>query len=57
VPGTVNDSGNCSASFGVVIQAFRQPLGSTHGYAAMWPVIGVPVLLTFLLLRMLGPRR
>jgi MFS family permease len=42
---------------GVVIQAFRQPLGSTHGYAAMWPVIGVPVLLTFLLLRMLEPRR
>ena len=42
---------------GAVIQAFRQPLDSTHGYAAMWPVIGVPVLLSLLLLRRLEPRR
>lgn len=41
---------------GAVIQAFRTTLDSTHGYAAMWPVIGVPVLFSFALLRMLGER-
>ena len=39
---------------GAVIQAFHGVLGSTHGYAAMWPVIGAPVLASVLLLRRLG---
>jgi hypothetical protein len=31
----------------------RPIFGSTHGYAAMWPVIGIPVLLAaFLLARL-----
>jgi MFS family permease len=42
---------------GAAIQALRHPLGATHGYAAMWPVIGVPVLLSLLFLRMLGAQR
>ena len=40
-----------------VIQAFRPTLGTTHGYAAMWPTIGLPVLLSVFLLRSLRPRR
>ncbi|HWA65695.1 MAG TPA: MFS transporter [Mycobacteriales bacterium] len=38
---------------GAVISAFSSTLSSTHGYAAMWPMIGVPILLTIPLLRML----
>jgi len=41
---------------GAAIEAFRGPLASTHGYAAMWPVIGIPVLASLLLLRRLEPR-
>jgi MFS family permease len=36
---------------GAVIGASRHLFSSTHGYAAMWPVIGVPVLVAALLLR------
>lgn len=36
---------------GTAIDAFSHELASTHGYAVMWPVIGVPVLLSTLLLR------
>jgi MFS family permease len=36
---------------GAAIDAFRHQLDATHGYAAMWPVIGTPVLLSLLLLR------
>jgi MFS family permease len=42
---------------GAAIEIFHGSLGSTHGYAAMWPVIGVPVLLSLLLLRKLEGRR
>lgn len=42
---------------GAVIESSRSLFDSTHGFAAMWPVIGVPVLLTLLLLRMLEPRQ
>jgi len=35
---------------GVAVDAFRHQLSATHGYAAMWPVIGIPVLLSLLLL-------
>jgi MFS family permease len=41
---------------GVAIEIFSSSLGSTHGYAAMWPVIGIPVLLSLLLLRLLKDR-
>jgi MFS family permease len=41
---------------GAAIQAFRSDFGSTHGYAAMWPVIGIPVLASLLLLRALDAR-
>jgi hypothetical protein len=41
---------------GAAIQAFHEPFASTHGYAAMWPVIGLPVLASALLLRPLQPR-
>jgi MFS family permease len=41
---------------GAAIEIFHSSLGSTHGYAAMWPVIGVPVLLSLLLLRRLDGR-
>jgi MFS family permease len=40
---------------GVAIEVFRGVLPSTHGYAVMWPVIGIPVLASVLLLRRLGP--
>jgi MFS family permease len=36
---------------GAVIEAFRHTFPSTHGYAAMWPTVGLPVLLSVLLLR------
>src|SRR5262249_1712819 len=42
---------------GAAIQIFHNSLGSTHGYAAMWPVIGVPVLLSLPLLGKLKERR
>jgi predicted MFS family arabinose efflux permease len=42
---------------GAAIQALRDPLASTHGYAAMWPVLGVPVLISIPLLAMVGSRR
>jgi MFS family permease len=38
---------------GAVIEAFRGDFSSTHGYAALWPVIAIPVLVSFLLLRAL----
>ena len=41
---------------GAAVEAFSGELASTHGYAAMWPVIGIPVLATLLLLRTLEPR-
>jgi MFS family permease len=41
---------------GVAIDAFHSQLGSTHGYAAMWPVIGIPVLASLLFLRTMQPR-
>ena len=42
---------------GAAIDAFHSQLSSTHGYAAMWPVIGIPVLASLLFLRRLQPRR
>jgi maltose/moltooligosaccharide transporter len=30
---------------GAVIEIFRGQLGSTEGYAAMWPAVGIPILL------------
>jgi hypothetical protein len=42
---------------GAAIDAFHGQLSSTHGYAAMWPVIGIPVLASLLFLRTLQPRR
>jgi MFS family permease len=41
---------------GAAVDAFRATLASTHGYAAMWPVIGVPVLLSLAFLRGLADR-
>jgi MFS family permease len=41
---------------GATIDAFNNQFSSTHGYAAMWPVIGIPVLASFLVLRTLQPR-
>ena len=41
---------------GATIGAFGSDLSSTHGYAAMWPTIGIPVLVSVLFLRMLQPR-
>jgi maltose/moltooligosaccharide transporter len=41
---------------GAAIGAFHSQLSSTHGYAAMWPVIGIPVLASLLVLRRLPPR-
>jgi MFS family permease len=38
---------------GVAIDAFSHQFAATHGYAAMWPVVGVPVLVSTLLLRRL----
>jgi len=40
---------------GVAVEAFHGTFSSTNGYAAMWPVIGIPVLATVLLLRTLEP--
>ena len=40
---------------GATIDAFNNQFSSTHGYAAMWPVIGIPVLASFLILRKLQP--
>jgi MFS family permease len=37
---------------GATIELFHGQLPATDGYAAMWPVIGIPVLLTLPLLRM-----
>jgi MFS family permease len=41
---------------GAAIQASHGILGSTRGYAAMWPVIGIPVLASVLVLRRLQPQ-
>jgi hypothetical protein len=41
---------------GGAIEVFHGQLTSTHGYAAMWPVIGLPVLASVLFLRTLQPR-
>ncbi|MGH3003532.1 MAG: MFS transporter [Gaiellaceae bacterium] len=38
---------------GAAVGASHQLFASTHGYAAMWPVVGLPVLLAALLLRRL----
>jgi len=40
---------------GAAIGAFHGELASTHGYAAMWPVIAIPVLVSTLILRTLEP--
>jgi maltose/moltooligosaccharide transporter len=42
---------------GVAVDAFRHPLSATHGYAAMWPVIGIPVLLSLILLGRIDEQR
>jgi MFS family permease len=39
---------------GSAVDASRHVFSATHGYAAMWPVIGVPVLLAVALLARLG---
>jgi len=41
---------------GAAIEVFHGPLGGTQGYAAMWPVIGIPVLFSLVLLRRLPDR-
>jgi MFS family permease len=41
---------------GIAVATFQSQLSSTHGYAAMWPVIGIPVLASVLFLRTLQPR-
>jgi MFS family permease len=41
---------------GVAVGALHGQFSSTHGYAAMWPVIGIPVLASLLFLRRLQPR-
>ena len=38
---------------GAVIDLFRSDLSATHGYAAMWPVAGIPVLASLFFLRTL----
>jgi MFS family permease len=38
---------------GIAIDLFRGQLTATHGYAAMWPVIGIPVLASLIFLRAL----
>jgi MFS family permease len=39
---------------GIAVSNSTSLLSSTHGYAAMWPTIGIPVLLSLLLLRRLS---
>ena len=41
---------------GVAVEVFHTTFPSTHGYAAMWPVVGLPVLATVPLLRSLEPQ-
>jgi MFS family permease len=41
---------------GAAIEMSAGTLSSTHGYAAMWPVIGIPVLASLVLLRILDER-
>jgi MFS family permease len=41
---------------GAAVSEFSSSLSSTHGYAAMWPMIGVPLLLSLFLLRLLRGR-
>jgi MFS family permease len=41
---------------GAAIEISAGTLGATHGYAAMWPVIGIPVLASLVLLRLLDER-
>jgi MFS family permease len=41
---------------GAAIEASRSQLEATNGYAAMWPVIGIPVLVSVYFLRKLEPR-
>ena len=38
---------------GAAIEAFQGEFASTHGYAVLWPVIAIPVLLSFFILRTL----
>jgi MFS family permease len=38
---------------GTAIDLFRSELSGTHGYAAMWPVVGIPVLASLIFLRTL----
>jgi MFS family permease len=35
---------------GAAIDLFRGPFPATHGYAAMWPAVGIPILASLLLL-------
>jgi MFS family permease len=41
---------------GIAVAVFQNHFSSTQGYAAMWPVIGIPVLVSLLFLRTLQPR-
>jgi hypothetical protein len=41
---------------GAAVDVFPGTFASTHGYAVMWPVIGIPVLATVLLLRTFEPQ-
>jgi MFS family permease len=41
---------------GAAVDLFPGTFASTHGYAVMWPVIGIPVLATVLLLRTFEPQ-
>jgi hypothetical protein len=42
---------------GLAINQFCSGLSATDGYAAMWPVIGIPVLISLLLTRTLQRQR
>jgi MFS family permease len=42
---------------GGAVEAFRPDFSATHGYAAMWPVIGLPVLLSLVLLGRIDEKR
>ena len=38
---------------GVAVSGFASDLPGTHGYAVMWPMIGLPILLSLVLLRLI----
>lgn len=41
---------------GAAVSGFAHTLKATHGYAIMWPVIGVPILISLVLLRLIRNR-